>query len=155
METSPQTAPTRPTLQYESEGFVRERHGRFVFTSWCTGARQKASALEDLIASPDTQCLVAHRPGDHHTLYGWAARTLVGNRWALVWAYTRDLFGRTRHRRLMTSLLLELGLDPAWPVPCLYWSPDASAIAARGYRLVYAPKDWATRWDIPAVKEAA
>jgi hypothetical protein len=79
-------------------------------------------------------------PGDPDRLLGWAATALERGRWAVIWAYTRDLYGRLRRRGLMTSLLLDLGIDPAEPTPCLYWSPDAAAIAARGYRFVYAPK---------------
>ena len=93
-------------------------------------------ALARRLRRPDTRCLVAHVPGDADSLLGWAA-VQAG---AVVWAYSRDLFGKVRRRGLATSLLLELGVDVSEPTPLLYWSPDAAEIAARGYRIYYSPE---------------
>jgi hypothetical protein len=122
-------------IRFEAEPYRREAHEAFVKSSWCKGAREPWETLAARLRRPDTRCLVAHLPGDPDSLLGWAAAADG----AIVWAYSRELYGKVRRRGLMTSLLLELGVDVSEPTPCLYWSPAAAAIAARGYRIFYAP----------------
>jgi len=144
-------------LRFTAVPYDRARHEGFVRSSWTNGAHEpwesitklvpapgsngatmvyKHVGLAELLRRPETQCLVAHLPGDPDSLLGWAAVTDG----AVVWAYTRSLFGKVRRRGLATSLLYRMGIDVAEPTPCLYWSPAAAAIAARGYRIYYAPK---------------
>lgn len=123
-------------ITYESVPYDRARHEGFVRASWTRGARQPWSALAARLRRPDHRCLVAYSPHDPDALLGWACAT--GS--SVVWAYTRAWPSTVRRRGLMTSLLIELGVDPSQTTPCLYWSPDAAAIAARGYRFVYTPQ---------------
>lgn len=95
--------------------------------------------LDSHLRRPDVRCLVAHIPNDADSLLGWAAVDLSQR--AVVWVFVRDLYGKVRRRGLGTSLLLDCGLDISEPTPCLYWSPAAAAIAARGgYRIFYQPR---------------
>lgn len=105
-------------------------------SSWCRGARERWETLAEYLRRPESRCLVAHLPADADALLGWAA--VFGD--AVVWAYTRDLYGKVRRRGLATSLLLLLGVDCSQPTPCLFWSPAAAAIAARGFRIYHSPK---------------
>lgn len=125
-------------IRYDAAPFEAERHRAFVQASWCKGAREPWEALASRLRRPETRCLVAHIPGDPDSLLGWAAADVVGG--AVIWAYTRDLYGRLRRRGLATSLLFDLGIDVSEPTPCLFWSPAAAAIAARGYRIYHAPR---------------
>jgi hypothetical protein len=129
----------RETLAYEAVAYHGDTHGGFVKSSWCSGARQPWEALASRLRRPDVRCLVAHLPGDPDSLLGWAAVDEVTG--SVLWVYVRELYGRVRHRGLMTSLLLEMGVDVSRPTPCAYWSPAAAAIASKGaYRIFYAPK---------------
>jgi len=123
-------------LEYEATPYNRELHEAFVRASWTRGARRGWDELAAHLRRPETRCLVAHVPGDPEALLGWACV----REGAVIWVYSRDLFGRIRRRGLGTNLLLELGVDVSQPTPCLYWSPAATEIAARGYRVYYAPK---------------
>jgi hypothetical protein len=126
-------------LRYEAERYDGRRndHFQFVRSSWCWGARKGWETLAARLRRPDTGCLVAHCLSDPDQLQGWAA---VDGEGAVIWSYVRDLSAVRRHG-LMTSLLLDLGVDVSRPTPCLFWSPDAATIAARdGYRIFYAPK---------------
>lgn len=123
-------------IRYAATLYQRDKHEAFVRASWVKGAREPWETLFSRLRRPETRCLVAHVTDDADCLLGWAAAADG----AVVWTYTRDLYGRVRRRGLMTSLLLDLGLDPAEPLPCLYWSPAAAAIAARGWRIYHAPR---------------
>lgn len=125
-----------PTLPYAAVPYDRYRHAPFVYTSWCRGTKLPDDVLCAHLRRPETRCLVAHVPGDEDSLLGWAA-VQAG---AVVYVYVRDLYGRVRRRGVATSLLLDAGADVSEPTPCLYWSPYAALIAARGYRIYYAPK---------------
>jgi hypothetical protein len=136
-------------IEYEAVPYDRDKHEGFVRASWTRGARLPWDELVAHLRRPETRCLVAHVPGDPEALLGWAAvvshpdtggRESSASQGAVIWAYTRDLYGRIRRRGLMTSLLLDMGVDVSEPTPCLYWSPAASDIAARGYRVFFAPK---------------
>lgn len=131
-------------LTFDVTPYNRELHEGFLRVSWCKGAREPWDALAVRLRRPDVRCLVAHLPGDADSLLGWAAVDLTQG--AVVWVYVRDLYGKVRRRGLGTSLLLNCGLDISEPTPCLYWSPAAAAIAARGgHRLFYQPRMATTR----------
>lgn len=123
-------------LAIETGPYDRTRHEGFVKRSWCRGAREPWEALVSRLRRPETRCIVAHRPGDPETAYGWAA---VDGEGAVIWVYVRDWPRTIRRRKVMTGLLERMGVDPSKPVPCLFWSPWAARLAARGYRFVYAP----------------
>lgn len=120
-------------IAFDTSLYDRDRHEAFVRVSWCRGARELWETLAARLRRPETICLVANVPGDDDSLLGWVA--VDGAAGAVIWAYTRDLYGRVRRRGLMTSLLLMAGVDVSRPTPCLFWSPAAAAIAARGYRI--------------------
>lgn len=124
-------------LRYEAEPYNPARHVAFVKSSWCLGANECWDVLAARLRRPETRCLVAHVPGQPDALLGWAAVDTAAN--AVLWAYSRELYGKVRRRGLATSLLLECGVDVSRPTPCLYWSPAAAAIAARGYRIFHQP----------------
>lgn len=122
-------------LRYTAVPYSPDLHRGFVQASWCKGARRPWETLAAYLRRPDTRALVAHLPDDPDSLLGWAA---VSDG-AVVFAYTRELFGRCRRRGLMTSLLLDAGVDVSQPTPCLFWTPAAADIAARGYAIFYRP----------------
>lgn len=122
-------------VAFDVTPYDRENHEAFVKASWCRGAREAWETLARYLRDPATMCIVAHLPGDTDSLLGWACV----NRGAVVFAYTRALFGRLRRRGLATSLLLRCGIDVSEPTPCLFWTPAAAEIAARGYRIYHAP----------------
>jgi hypothetical protein len=113
-------------------------HQGFVQSSWCKGAKEPWSSLSVRLAQPGVHCLVASVPGDPDSLLGWAC--VDRDQGAVVWAYTRELYGRCRGRGLATNLLLDLGVDVSLPTPLLFWSPSAEAIAARGYAIFHQPE---------------
>jgi hypothetical protein len=86
---------------------------------------------------PDVRVVMAVHADDTDVPLGWCA---VEANSALLWLYVRDLHGKVRRRGLGCALLLEAGLDPSQPTPCRHWSPYATMLAQRGYRLIYAPK---------------
>lgn len=143
------------SLEYSAVPYSRDQHEAFVRGSWTRGARRPWEELARHLRRPETRCLVAHVPDDPEALLGWAAVTersdantislgptglAIGPAYAVVWVYCRDLHGVIRRRGLGTNLLLDLGVDVSEPTPCLYWSPAATEIAARGYRIYYAPR---------------
>ena len=124
------------TLRDDVVPYDRDRHHDWVKSTWCWGARQSWPALTKLLARPEGRCVVAQSPDDPNVFYAWAA--VLGP--AVVWAYTRDWPDDRRCKGRMTNLLLLLGVDVSKPTPCLFWSPAAAQIAARGYRIYYAPE---------------
>jgi hypothetical protein len=126
------------TLPYDVTPYAASSHQGFVQAAWCKGAKQSWSSLSARLASPDVACVVASVPGDADSLLGWAC--VDREQGAVVWAYTRELYGRVRGRGLATSLLLALDIDVSEPTPLLYWSPAADAIAARGYPIYHRPE---------------
>lgn len=125
------------TLPYELHSYDEGAHRGFLQSSWCHGAKQPWSSLSARLASPEVACVVASVPGDADSLLGWACVDRAEG--AVVWAYTRELYGKVRRRGLATSLLLALGVDVSEPTPLLFWSPCAEAIAARGYPIFHQP----------------
>jgi hypothetical protein len=93
--------------------------------------------IRDILRRGDTTCVMAHHPGEPRELYGWCAVT--GG--ALAWVYVRTLYHSLRRQGLGTALMLAAGADPSQPTPCLYWSPYATILASRGYRLYPAPQN--------------
>jgi len=93
--------------------------------------------IRAILRRSDTTCVIAFNPLDPHALYGWCAAS--GG--ALVWVYVRTLYKSLRRQGLGTALMLAAGADPSQPTPCLYWSPYATLMAARGYRLYPAPQN--------------
>lgn len=100
----------------------------------------------DVLRSPHVRCVVATAPGNPDALWGWCAAEGA----TLLWVYVRKLYGSLRsypnadppvRRGLGTTLMLAAGIDPSQPTPCRWWSPYATLMAARGYRLYPAPID--------------
>ncbi len=125
-------------LAYEAVPYDREEHEAFVRSSWCSGANKSWEPLAARLRRPDTLVIVAHLPDDPDSLLGWVAVDVATG--AVVWLYVRELYGKVRRRGLGTALLLIAGVDPSQPTPCLYWSPYAAILAARGYRFFYQPR---------------
>ena len=126
------------TLPFESHLYDRARHEPFVLSAWVEGARRPREDLRYLLRRPDVRCLVASIEGYPDDLLGWVAVQYTSAP-AVIWSYTRATPG-VRRRGLMTSLLARLGVDISMPTPCLNWSRDAAAIAAKPeYRPFYAP----------------
>ena len=125
-------------IVYDVTPYDRAGHEAFVKSSWVRGARQPWDALADRLRRPEARCLVANAPGKPDTLYGWAA---VDNAiQAVIFAYTRSWPSGCRRRGLMTGLLLEMGFDLSRSTRCLYWTPIATKLAERGYRLIFSPE---------------
>lgn len=123
-------------IAFEAVPYDRTAHEGFVKASWCKGAREPWETLAAYLRRPSTRCLVAHHPQAADDLLGWAAVS----RGAVVWAYSRSLYGKIRGRGLASSLLAMMGIDLSQPTPLLYWSPSAAAIASKGaYRIYYRP----------------
>lgn len=76
---------------------------------------------------------VAYLEGEEESRLSLA---LVTGRGEIAWAHTQFPF---RQMGLGTSLCNFLGLDFAKPVGVLVWTPAASRIAARGYRIYPVP----------------
>jgi hypothetical protein len=127
--------------------YDRAKHEGFVLASW-EGRAPVGSpghhrpplndrmVMHRLLRQPDVRCVVAVHHLDESVPLGWCA-VQAG---ALLWLYVRDLHGKVRRKGLGCALLLEAGLDPSQPTPCRHWSPYATMLAQRGYRLIYAPK---------------
>lgn len=128
--------------------YDRDQHEGFVLASW-EGRAPVGSpgrhrpplndrrVMHAYLRQPDVRCVVAVHHLDPTVPLGWCA--VLANRY-LLWVYVRDLYGRTRRKGLGCALLLEAGLDPSQPTPCRHWSPYATVLAERGYRLIYAPR---------------
>ena len=125
------------TLAFEAVPYDRTLHEGFVRSSWCKGAREPWETLAAYLRRPSTRCLVAHHPASSDDLLGWAAVDTYGS---VIFAYTRNLYGKLRCRGLATSLLERLDVDLSQPTPLLFWTPSAAAIARKGdYRIYFNP----------------
>jgi hypothetical protein len=131
-------------VAHEIRPYDPERDQAYVVGSWIHGlcepgkhACRSSRPILDLLARPDTTCVIAHHPFESDQLYGWCCVSAG----ALAWVYVRRLYGTLRGRGLGTTLMLAAGTPLPDPTPCLYWSPYATILAAKGYRLYYAPID--------------
>ncbi len=105
-----------------------ERHGRFIFGTWCASACEPRERLHELLRRGIAKAVVydLQKNGkDGKPLFaGWAA-VLDKDPQTVVWAYVPP---RVRKGGNMVEMLTAIGTDVTQPMRAAFWSPACDGL---------------------------
>lgn len=131
-----------------------ERHGRFIFGTWCISAGEPREKLHRLLRRGEARAVVMdfmrNGPDGKPLFAGWAA-VLESDPQQVVWAYTKPV---GRDGGCMVALLTALGCDTGREMVALFPCPVADTLRRRGWLIKY-PKEIHARSETAEPQEPA